>query len=285
MTSGLKTGRTIAAGAVAFALALAGIAFAGGARPGTSAAGISGGDAASASAEACDFPATGRSTKIATAKLIVEYNATDDDIGVHGAFDDHGWKRLCVFDPSGRPVLHVGPRGQLLDLTIAGIFFESREPPASEFSFADLKAAFPEGGYTVRGESFDGTVLTGSAAFTHDVPAAPAITAPALAEDPKGTRGSPVPPDGLVIDWDQVTETVDGGPVRITGYQVIVTKEDHDDPNGFSRPIYDVHVPSTVDRLPVPREFLQPNTVYELEVLALEVSGNQTISVGFFKTA
>jgi hypothetical protein len=285
MKTGLRRGRTIAAGAVALALALAGVAFAGGAWEDTSAAGISGGNAASASEEACDFPTTGRSTRIATAKLLVEYNATDDDIGVHGAFDDHGWKRLCVFDPSGRPVLHVGPRGQLLDLTMAGVFFESREPPASEFSFADLKAAFPEGEYSVRGESFDGTILTGAATFTHDVPAAPVITAPALAEDPRGTRANPVPLDGLVVDWDQVTRTVDDGPVSITGYEVIITKEVHDDPDGFSRPIYDVHVPSTVDRLPVPREFLQPNTVYELEVLALEVSGNQTISVGFFKTA
>ena len=49
-------------------------------------------------------------TEIATAKLIIEYNSTDDDIGVHGAFDDHGWKTLCVFDPTGRPVLEVAPR-------------------------------------------------------------------------------------------------------------------------------------------------------------------------------
>jgi hypothetical protein len=277
----MKRRRTIAAGAVALALVLTGVAFADVARDDASAAG----SAATATTDPCDFPTTGRSREIATAKLIIEFNATDDDIGVHGAFDDDGWKRLCVFDPSGRPVLHVGPRGQLLDLTAAGIFFESREPPASEFSFADLRAAFPEGEYSVRGESFDGTILTGSATFTHDVPAAPVITAPALAEDPKGTRRNPVPLDGLVVDWDQVTETVDGRPVSITGYEVIVTNGQHDDPHGFSRPIYDVHVPATVDRLPVPREFLQPNTVYELEVLALEVSGNQTISVGFFKTA
>jgi hypothetical protein len=277
----MRRRRMIAAGAVALAVALAGAAFAGdaGEEP------FAGRSAAAESVDPCDFPTTGRSTEIATAKLIIEFNATDDDIGVHGAFDDDGWKRLCVFDPSGRPILHVGPRGQLLDLTMAGIFFESREPPASEFSFADLQAAFPEGEYTVRGESFDGTTLVGSATFTHDVPAAPAIIAPALAEDPKGTRRSPVPLDGLLIDWDQVTETVDGGPVSITGYEVIVTKEEHDDAHGFSRPIYDVHVPADVDRLPVPREFLEPNTVYELEVLALEVSGNQTISVGFFETA
>jgi hypothetical protein len=241
--------------------------------------------ASAVGAASCDFPTMGKTTRIATAKLIVEYNATDDDIGVHGAFDDHGWKRLCVFDPAGRPVLHVGPQGQLLDLTMAGIFFESREPPASEFSFADLRAAFPEGGYTVRGESFDGTTLVGTATFTHDVPAVPVITAPTLAEDPRGTRRNPVPLDGLAIDWDRVTRTVEGEPATITGYEVIVTKEVDDDPNGFSRPVYDVHVPATVDRLPIPRAFLEPNIVYEVEVLALEVSGNQTISVGFLRTA
>jgi hypothetical protein len=226
-----------------------------------------------------------RTTQIATAKLIIEFNSTDDDLGVHGAFDDQGWKTLCVFDPNGRAVLEVGPQGQLRDLTMAGIFFESREPPSSEFSFADLKAAFPEGQYAVRAESFDGTILVGSATFTHDVPAPPTITSPEIADEPRGTRKNPVPREDLVIGWDRVTRTVDGGPVNITGYEVIVTKEVADDPHGFSRPTYDVHVPATVNSLRVPAEFLEADTVYELEVLALEQSGNQTISVGFFKTA
>ena len=226
-----------------------------------------------------------QTTEIATAKLIIEYNATDQDIGVHGAFDDHGWKTLCVFDPTGRLVLKVSPESQLRDLTMAGIFFESREPPASEFSFADLEATFPEGEYTVRAESFDGTILVGSATFTHDVPAPPTIDAPLLAEEPRGARKDPVPLDDLVVSWQDVTQTVAGGPVDITGYEVIVTKEVEDDPNGFSRPTYDVHMPPTANSLRVPVEFLEADTVYELEVLALETSGNQTITVGFFKTA
>jgi hypothetical protein len=225
-----------------------------------------------------------QTTEIATAKLIVEYNATDDDLGVHGAFDDQGWKTLCVFDPSGRAVLEVGPQGQLRDLTMAGIFFESREPPASEFSFADLEAAFPEGEYTVRAESFDGTTLVGSATFTHDVPAAPTIFAPTLAEEPRGARRNPVSSHDLEVRWEDVNRTVDGGPVTITGYEVIITKDVEDDPHGFSRPTYDVHLPAIANSLIVPEEFLEPGTVYELEVLALEQSGNQTISVGFFVT-
>jgi hypothetical protein len=272
--------------ATATALILAGVLGASVSRGSWASADAEGATESGSSATACttSVEPSQRTTQIATAKLIIEYNSTDDDLGVHGAFDDHGWKTLCVFDPSGRAVLEVGPQGQLRDLTMAGIFFESREPPNSEFSFADLQAAFPEGQYAVRGESFDGTILVGSATFTHDVPAPATITSPVIAEEPRAAKRNPVS-DNLVIGWNRVTRTVAGSPVNITGYEVIVTKEVEDDPHGFSRPTYDVHVPATVNRLSVPRQFLEANTVYELEVLALEVSGNQTISVGFFKTA
>jgi hypothetical protein len=224
-----------------------------------------------------------QATPIATAKLIIEYNATDEDLGVHGAFDDHGWSELCVFDPSGRPIVVVDPRRQLNDLTMAGIFFESREPPLSEFAMADLAAAFPEGRYEVRGKSFDGTTLRGRALFTHDVPTPPTVTSPEIADEPD-QMGTPVPREELVVGWDVVTETTTGEPVTISGYEVIITKEVEDDPHGFSRPTYDVHVPATQNALSVPTDFLEPDTIYELEVLALERSGNQTISVGFFVT-
>ena len=152
----------------------------------------------------------------------------------------------------------------------------SKKPPAGEFSFEDLEASFPEGMYRVRALSFDGRLLTGRAKFTHDVPAAPTVTAPA--------DGAVVPADDVVVAWDEITETVDGDPVTITGYEVIVTKIEHDDPHGFSQPIYDVHVAPHRNSLPVPEEFLESGTEYELEVLALETSGNQTITVGSFTT-
>ncbi len=224
---------------------------------------------------ACELPA-GNSAKIATAKLIIEYNATNDDMGVHGAFDDHGWSKLCVFDPNGKLVLQVKPRSQLQDLTIAGIFFESREPPIADFPFAALKARFPEGKYQVRALKYDGTGLKGAATFTHNVPAKPNVISP--------TEGAVVPRKGLDIVWEPVTRTIEGKPVTISGYEVIITKVNHDDPNGFSRPVFDVHVPPDRNRLSVSVEFLEPATDYELEVLALEESGNQTIHVGSFRT-
>jgi hypothetical protein len=228
-------------------------------------------------------PAQAVTATIATAKLIIEYNATDDDMGVHGAFDDAGWSELCVYAPTGKQVLAVTPQAQLKDLTMGGIFFESREPPSSEFSFADLKAKFPEGQYEVRALSFDGKGLTGAATLTHDVPAPPTVTYPAIVDEEQA-GDVVVSTTDLVIEWDDVTETVEGEPVTITGYEVIITQVEHDDPHGFSQPIFDVHVPPDRNSLSVSVEFLEPGTVYELEVLALEVSGNQTITVSFFKT-
>ena len=229
------------------------------------------------------MPAQGETVSIAEAKLYVEYNSTDEDLGVHGVFDDHGYSELCVYAPDVTQVLAVKPQSQLKDLTMASIFFESREPPVSEFSFADLKANFPEGQYEVRAISFDGTGLAGAATFSHDVPAPPTVTYAAIVDE-ENAGDVVVSTTGLVIEWEDVTETVDGGPVTITGYEVIITKVEHDDPHGYSRPIFDVHVLADRNSLAVPVEFLEPGTVYELEVLALEESGNQTITVGFFTT-
>jgi hypothetical protein len=228
-------------------------------------------------------PAQGEPAPIAKARLYVEYNSTDGDLGVHGAFDDHGYSELCVYDPNGVLVLALKPQGQLQDLSMAGIFFESREPPLEEFGFADLKARFPEGQYEVRARNFDGTGLIGAASFTHAIPAAPEVLRPAVADEELAAEAV-VPIEGLVIEWADVGATVDGSPVTITAYEVIVTKVEHSDPHGYSQPILDVHVPSDRNSLRVPVEFLEPATLYELEVLAIEQSGNQTITVGFFTT-
>jgi hypothetical protein len=218
------------------------------------------------------------------AKLYIEYNFADGDLGVHGLFDGEGWTELCVYAPDGTQILSVGPQGQLGDLGISGIFFESREPELDDFDFDALQANFPEGEYEVRGTRYDGTALSGTATFTHTVPAAPVIVSPAVTEDDEEAEEFAVSTENLVVEWEPVTETVDGNPVEITGYEVIITMEDYEDPNGLSRPNFDVHVPADRNSLTVSPEFLESSTLYEIEILALEASGNQTIGLGFFVT-
>lgn len=72
---------------------------------GTGIAVATGGEEAGPAAQApaaCD-PGTGTPQQIKSAKLYIEYNATDEDFGVHGSFAHAGWAELCVRDPSGVP--------------------------------------------------------------------------------------------------------------------------------------------------------------------------------------
>lgn len=230
-----------------------------------------------------ECPATGEEWEVA--KLYIEHNATDSDTGVHGLFGGEAWSVLCIWDPAGREILTADPRENLDRLSVADLFFESREPLNEDYPISDLQADFPEGEYTVGGIDFEGTARTGTATFTHDIPSGPTITSPELADGPDTASSAVVDPAELVVAWQEVTDTIDGGPVEITGYQVIVTHDDWVDPNGLSRPVYDVHVPPDQFSLAVPSEFLRPATVYEVEVLALELSGNQTISIGFVTTS
>ena len=103
-------------------------------------------------------PLAGEPTAIATAKLFMEYNATDDDLGVHGAFDDQRGP-LVPSTRTGRWSWRSTPKGNCSTSPWAGIFFESRKPPGDELSLDDLKSRFPEGQYEVVAASFDGTSL------------------------------------------------------------------------------------------------------------------------------
>ncbi|MBA3355071.1 MAG: hypothetical protein H0U18_03860 [Pyrinomonadaceae bacterium] len=86
----------------------------------------------------------GPAVRLPTTKLFIEHNSTAEDTGVHGAFDSIDWQKLCVFDPNGRLVLEVEPKRQLRDLSISGIFFESREPPNEEVPIEEILVDFPK---------------------------------------------------------------------------------------------------------------------------------------------
>lgn len=233
--------------------------------------------AGSTASEHRDRECSGRGTiSLPAAKFYIEHNSTDQDTGVHGLFDGEDWTKLTVSDPSDKQVLEVAAKNQLFTQSISGIFFEAAEPPNDEVPIAEVLDRFPEGRYTVGGCSADGKRLRGFATLTHDIPAGPVINFP--------RDDDTAPASGFAVSWNHVDETIFGEAINRTGYEVIITKDVPDDPNGFSRPTFDVHVPPNVTSLTVPAEFLERRTRYELEVLVLEVSGNQTITNLFFET-
>ena len=69
----------------------------------------------------------------------------------------------------------------------------------------------------------------------------------------------------------------------IVGYQVLIVKPNTGIP-ALPKIILDVMMPPTATSMAVPPGFLLPDSTYEWEVLAIEKGGNQTLSVGAFKT-
>ena len=124
------------------------------------------------------------------------------------------------------------------------------------------------------GES--GGVTLGTALLTHDIPAGPMLVSPA--------PGAVVPASDLVVRWSPVTQTITGGSVNIVAYQLIIEKDVEPHPHMIGKFGLSMYLPPTVTTMTVPDGFLEPGTSYKWEVLAIEESGNQTLSSGEFET-
>lgn len=202
----------------------------------------------------------------AKAQIRFEKNATGNDLGIQVDLDGEAWKQVEIFNPHGRKILEVEGKGSLRKLGLTELFLESHEPSLDEVPLEELLALFPEGQYTFIGTTVEGQRLVSKARLTHDIPDGPVIVSPA--------EGAEVNRNSTVITWEGVI-TPKG--IEIVAYQVIV--EGGDPLRTFS-----VHLPATSRRVTVPREFLERRTEYKFEVLAIEVSGNQTITEGSFRT-
>ena len=82
-----------------------------------------------------------------------------------------------------------------------------------------------------------------------------------------------------------MTQTITGQPVTIIAYQLIIEKDVEPHPHMIGK-IGAQHVPAALgDEHHASRTgFLEPDTAYKWEVLAIERSGNQTLSSGSFRT-
>jgi hypothetical protein len=198
------------------------------------------------------------------AKIIIEFNATDSDLGIQAFLGGPPWEVVEIVSPDGRKVFHVD-RGTLKELGMNELSFESEEPSLDDLPLEQFLALFPEGEYRFLGTTVEGDDLVGTATLTHDIPDAPVVVSPE-----EGTVDS----DNTVIKWNPVASPPG---IEIAGYEVIVEREDP-----FR--VLSADVPPTTTRFTVPADFLEPGTEYKFEVLAIEASGNQTITLGFFET-
>ena len=213
------------------------------------------------------------------AKFIIEHNATDHDTGFQGAVDSEGWDRMELIGPQG-VVLHFEGRGALGELGLTELFFETVEPENKDVPIKELLADMPAGAYTYKGHAMiDGESTgetEGTAMLSHTIPNGPALLTPA--------NGATVGLEGLVMSWGAVTQSLEGKPVKIIGYQLIVEKKGEPHPTMIGKWALSMHLPPSTLSMAIPRAFLEPRTKYVWEVLAIDESGNQTLSSGDFAT-
>jgi hypothetical protein len=235
----------------------------------------------SSSAETPARAATGPAADIPLkdAKLNIEHNAIDRDTGFQGFVDSEGWQRLDMRGPAG-DVAAFEARGTLGELGLTELFFESVEPENADVPIEETLAKLPAGNYTIAGPAMEnGTSAgqtSGTAWLTHDIPAGPKLISP--------REGAAVPARGVVARWKPVSKTMTGKPVKIIAYQLIIEKDVEPHRHMIGKFGLSMYLRPSVTRMPVPDGFLQRRTKYDWEVLAIERSGNQTLSSGSFRT-
>jgi len=207
--------------------------------------------------------APGRAAQFSIARIYIEYNSSGNDFGFHVFLDAEDWESLRIVNPAGVTIFEVAGKGGYQGLGLTELFFEGAEPSLDEVPLGDLLARFPEGRYRFVGVTVQGTRLASAATLSHAVPEGPAVSAEVIDEDT------------VIIHWVPVTRAPEDFPeqhVDIVGYQVIVDT-------------FQVTLPTSTTEVTLPPEFVKSlaRGEHPFEVLAIEASGNQTITEGVFE--
>jgi hypothetical protein len=236
----------------------------------------------------------------AEAHLFFELNNTDGDLGIHALIDGEPWKRLRIEDPKERSMLGVFVRGRLRRQGLTEIFFESAEPTFDELSPNRFFNRFPEGIYEIEGLTLDHQELESETEVTHVMPAPPQALVNGLpmglqCDDELPGYDAPEVTPPVIISWADVTmshpDPMGGGAgvqppvsVDINNYEVVVEYEDDDE----FESILGVKLPPDQTSLTIPGELIdlaEPGDAFKFEVLAREVSYNQTATESCFELA
>ena len=188
------------------------------------------------------------------AEAFFELNTTDHDMGFQILVDAEGWRRVNLIDPEGRRLFGIQSENKLAEIGITELRFESEEPSPSE-----VRARFPAGEYTFRGETVEGVNLMSRVHVSQRMLPAPTMT-------PR--KGQLVDHRNTVVRWEAPGADM---------VEVIIEQDELGH-------VFDVTLSSSTTRLTVPPQFLRPGREYKIEILSIAENGNRTIAESTFRT-
>lgn len=219
------------------------------------------------------------------ADIFFELNATAGDLGVHVSLDGESWKDLRIEDPRGRNIVTLEPQGSTRKIGLTELFFEGSEPPLVEVSFARFLALFPPGQYRFHGRTIAGQLLRNTDPLTAELPCPVKVVSP--------PADKPVAANDVVIRWQPAPGVFNPDTgickknqnVELVSYEVIA--EIVNEAKGIVRHL-NVELAAGATEMPIPRAFLEEGrrlngTEFKLEVIAIEDTGNKTITEGTFQ--
>jgi hypothetical protein len=214
------------------------------------------------------------------ANVFIEWNFTDGDQGLQFFWDSEGFTRMMIFNTEEEKVLDLRTFRTVKRQGLTETSIESVEPEQSEQTLRQFFRRFPEGTWTFEGELKEGSTviktIEGEAELTHD-----------LLEPVEFTKIK-LP----VIEWDEPEVGIDGSPLEVVGYELVVELVVEVDVDGEEeeRVFKEVtNYPAGFTKHSVGNRFMKliknpPGEIVEgkVEILADEPSGNRTISEEFF---
>ena len=94
-------------------------------------------------------------TPFEAAKIIIEFNSTDQDVGIQLSIDAEAWKTVSVLDPNGNKIFTANPKGAFKPFGGSELFLEGDEPSLDDVPLDEFLAKFPEGTVATHDASLD----------------------------------------------------------------------------------------------------------------------------------
>jgi hypothetical protein len=224
-------------------------------------------------------PAFAGGSNLEQAKIIIEHDVTEDNTGYQAFVNGKGWEKLEIKGPNG-VIAEIQGSGMIKDLGMTEVLIETPEMESAKMPREELLKMLPQGQYEFRAAASKlggGTgQMIGIASLSHTIPEGVSLAEP--------KTDVSVPKGNITFRWSPSLKALDGAAIDLAGYQLVIDNESAPVSRMIAKRGMSMFLPASVTEVTIPAAFFEAGADYGWEVLAIDASGNQTLTSSTFKT-